>query len=154
MKRAVMTFLQVIIVALGIVVFAALFWEPHLEGVNANATTLSQIYFDDSFLAYIYFSFITVFVGLYQAFKLLGYIGQGGAYSPQSVHALRTIKYCAFSFAGLIFAAVAFIMIFNRGQDDIEGGVAMGSAIFAVSLIIGATAGMFERIVAKRILIQ
>src|SRR3989344_5309673 len=136
---------QIVIVALGIVVFAALLWEPTVEGVNANATTLYQIYFDDPFLAYIYFSFIAVFVGLYKTFKLLGYMGQGGAYSQKSAQALRTIKYCALAFAGLIFAAVAYISIVMRGKDDIAGGVAVGLFMILVSIVVAATAGIFER---------
>ena len=145
MKRASIAFLQVAVVLIGIVVFAALLWEPTVEGVNAEATTLYQIYFDDPFLAYIYFSFIAVFVGLYQAFKLLGYIGRDEAYSQKSVQALRTIKYCALSFAGLIFAAVAYIFITMRGKDDIAGGVAMGLFMILVSIVAATTAAMFER---------
>lgn len=151
MKRASMIFLQAVILALGIGVLAALLWEPWVEGVNANATTLGDIYFDDPFLAYIYFAFIPVFWGLYQAFRLAGNMGRGEAYSQKSVCALRTIKYCAYSFAGFILTAVAFLMIFNREEDDIAGGVVTGAVFFAASLLIGATGGMFERIVLKRI---
>ena len=145
MKRASAVFLQIVVVLVGIAVFAALLYEPTVEGVNANATTLYQIYFDDPFLAYIYFSFIAVFLGLYQAFKLVGYIGQGGAYSQQSVQALRTIKYCAMAFAGLIFAAVAYIFIAVRGKDDIAGGVAMGLFMIIVSAVVATAAALFER---------
>jgi len=145
MKRASTVFLQIVIVALGVVIFAALLYEPTVEGVNAHATTLYQIYFDDPFLAYIYFSFIAVFVGLYQAFKLLGYIGRDQGYSQQSVQALRTIKYCTLSFAGLIFAAVVYIFIAVRGKDDIAGGVAMGLFLVVTSLVIATAAAMFER---------
>ena len=151
MKRVSTVFLQVVIVALGIVVFVALLWEPTVEGVNANATTLYQIYFDDPFLAYIYVSFIAVFVGLYQAFKLLGYIGRDEAYSQQSVQALRTIKHCALSFAGLIFAAVAYIFIVVRGKDDIAGGVAMGLFMIIFSAVVATTASLFERTLVKRV---
>ena len=139
------------VVALGLVVFAALLYEPTVEGVNANATSAFEIYFDDPFLAYIYFSFIAVFVGLYQAFKLLGYIGGDEAYSQHSVRALRTIKYYALTFSGFIFAAVAFLMIFNRGQDDIAGGVAVGLFLIVTSLVIATAAAKFERILGKRI---
>ena len=149
MKRIATIFLQVVVVLIGIVVFAALLWEPTVEGVNANATTLFQIYFDDPFLAYIYFSFIAVFVGLYQAFKLLGYIGRDEAYSQQSVQALRTIKYCALSFAGFVFAAVAYIFIAVRGKDDIAGGVAMGLFMIIVSVVVATAAAIFERKVLK-----
>jgi hypothetical protein len=114
MKRASTIFLQVVVVLIGIGVFAALLWEPTVEGVNANATTLYEIYFDDPFLAYIYFSFIAVFIGLYQAFKLVGYIGRDEAYSQRSVQALRTIKYCALSFAGLIFAPLVYLFMILR----------------------------------------
>ena len=150
MKRASIAFLQVAVVLIGIVVFAALLWEPTVEGVNANATTLSQIYFDDPFLAYIYFSFIAVFVGLYQAFKLLGYIGRDEGYSQGSVQALRTIKYCAMTFAGLIFAAVVYIFVAVRGKDDIAGGVAMGLFIISASIVVATAAAMFERFVQRR----
>jgi hypothetical protein len=148
-----MVFLQVVLVAFGIVVLAALLWEPHLEGVNANATSLYQIYFDDPFLAYIYFSFIAVFVGMYQTFKLLGYIGGGEAYSQKSVQALRTIKYCALTFSAFIFAAVVYIVyigVVARGSDDIAGGVAVGLFLIFVSVIIATTAALFERMLGKR----
>jgi Protein of unknown function (DUF2975) len=150
-KRAATIFLQLAIVILGVCVLAALLWEPTVEGVNAHATTLYQIYFDDPFLAYIYFSFVAVFVGLYQAFKLLGYIGRNEAHSQQSVQALRTIKHCAFAFAGFIFAAVAYIFIVVRGTDDIAGGVALGLFMIIASLVIATAAAMFERILGKRI---
>src|SRR3990167_7011741 len=145
MKRASAVFLQIVVVLVGIAVFAALLYEPTVEGVNANATSAYQIYFDDPFLAYIYFSFIAVFVGLYQAFKLLGYIGRDEAYSQKSVQALRTIKYCALSFAGLIFAAVAYIFITMRGTDDIAGGVAMGFFMVLASILVAGAAALFER---------
>jgi len=145
MRRSVTLVLQIVVVLLGAAVFAGLLWEPHLEGVNANATSLSEIYFDDPFLWYIYFSFIAVFVGLYEAFKLLGYIGRGEAYSQKSAGALRAIKYSALSFASLIFAAVAFLMLFNRGQDDIAGGVAVGLFLTLASILVGSVAGIFAR---------
>ena len=151
MRRRAAIFLQIVVVLVGIVVFAALLWEPTVEGVNANATSAFQIYFDDPFLAYIYFSFIAVFIGLYQAFKLVGYIGRDEAYSQQSVQALRTIKYCAMAFAGLIFAAVVYIVVTMYGKDDVAGGVAMGLFMIIVSAVIATAAALFERKLRKRI---
>lgn len=150
MRRSAALLLQIVILALGISILAALLWEPHVEGVNANATSLSEIYFDDPFLAYIYFSFIPVFVGLYQVFKLVGNIGRGETYSAHSVQALRTIKYCALTFASLIFLVVAYIFITMRGKDDIAGGVAMGLFMIISSSIVAVVAGRFERIVSNR----
>ena len=69
-------------------------WEPHVEGRNAHATTF-EIYFKDPFLAFAYIASVPFFVGLYQAFKLLGYAGQNKIFTQEAVKALRTIKYCA-----------------------------------------------------------
>lgn len=44
MKRSSVIFFQAVIVVLGIGALAFLLWEPHVEGVNARATTLSEIY--------------------------------------------------------------------------------------------------------------
>lgn len=137
--------LQIVIVALGLGVAAVLLYEPHIEGVNANAAALSDIYFDDPFLAYVYISFIAVFVGLYSAFKLAGYIGRGNMCSPESVRALRTVRYCALLFAGLIFAAMAFLTLFTRGEDDIAGGIAIGLFLSVTSLVIAGVSAKLER---------
>jgi hypothetical protein len=150
-KRISAIFLQIVIVALGVGVLAALLYEPHVEGVNANATSLYDIYFDDPFLAYIYISFIAVFVGLYSAFKLAGYVGRGNMCSPESVQALRRIKLCALSFAGLILAAVGFIVITMRGKDDIAGGVAIGLFLIVSSLVVAGVSAKLEQKAGKGI---
>jgi hypothetical protein len=120
-------------------------WEPHLEGRNANATLL-QIYFNDPFLAYAYIASIAFFVALYQAFKLLGYIGRNEVFSPRSVKALRTIKYCALTLVAFILGAEAYFNIVQRGrEDDIAGGVMIGFLIIFVSIVVAAAAAVFER---------
>ena len=94
MKRSSTIFLQVVIVLIGIGALALMLWEPHIEGRNAHAT-LFEIYFKDPFLAYAYTASIPFFVALYQAFKVLGYVGRNEVFSQAAVKALRTIKYCA-----------------------------------------------------------
>lgn len=145
MKRVSTIFLQVVIVLLGMGVFAFLLWEPHLEGRNANAT-LFEIYFKDPFLAYIYLAFIPFFVGLYQAFKVLGYARRNEIFFQHSVRALRIIKYCALTTAILILGAAAYLFIFVRGKDDIAGGVMMGVFIIFGSAVIATAAAVFERV--------
>src|SRR3546814_559410 len=125
MKRSSTIFLQVVIVALGLGALALMLWEPHLEGRNVNATFF-EIYFKDPFLAYVYVASIAFFAGLYQAFRLLGYIGQNKVFSLSSVRALRTMKYCAIALVGFIVGAEAYIFIAVRGKDDIAGGVVIG----------------------------
>jgi len=150
MKRGSIIFLQVVIVLFGIGVLAALLWEPQLEGRNVNATQF-EIYFKDPFLAYIYLAFVPFFIGLYQAFRMLGYARRDEIFSQRSVRALRTIKYCAVTTAVLILGAEAYIFIFVRGTDDVAGGVMMGAFIILVSAVFATSAAVFERILQNAV---
>ncbi len=144
MKKSSTVFLQVVIVLIGIGALALMLWEPHLEGRNAHAT-LFQIYFNDPFLAYAYIASIVFFVALYQAFKLLGYVGRSDVFSQRSVKALRTIKYCAMSLVGFLVGAEAYFFIVQRGKDDIAGGVMMGLFLIFISVVVATAAAVFER---------
>jgi len=150
MKRGSTIFLQVVIVLLGIGVLAALLWEPQVEGRNMHATQF-QIYFKDPFLAYIYLAFVPFFVGIFQAFKMLGYTRRDEIFSERSVRALRIIKYCAITTAIFILGAEAYIFIFVRGTDDVAGGVMMGAFIIFISAVIGTAAAVFERILQNAV---
>ena len=138
------------IVLLGIGVLAALLWEPQVEGRNVHATQF-EIYFKDPFLAYIYLAFVPFFVGIFQAFKMLGYTRRDEIFSERSVQALRIIKYCAITTAIFILGAEAYIFIFVRGTDDIAGGVMMGLFIIFISAVIGTAAAVFERILQNAV---
>ena len=136
-------FLQAVVVLIGIGALALLLWEPHLEGRNAHAT-LFEIYFKDPFLAYAYIASIPFFVALYQAFKVLGYIGRNEAFSQAIVKALRTIKFCAMAIIGFVAGGELFIMLGD--SDDRAGGVVVGILIASGSVVVAAAATMFERI--------
>ena len=144
MKRGSTIFLQALILLFGVGVFAFLLLEPHLEGRNVNAT-LFEVYFKDPFLAYIYLAFVPFFVGLYQAFRILGYARRNEMFFQRSVRALRIIKYCALTTAIFILGAEAYLFIFMRGKDDIAGGVMMGAFIILVSAIIATAAAVVGR---------
>lgn len=145
MKRGATIFLQVVIVLIGFGVLAFMLWEPHREGRNAHAT-VSQIYFNDPFLAYAYIASIAFFVALYQAFNLLGYVARGEVFSKQAVTALRTIKYCALSLVGFVLGAEAYFFLVQRGrEDDIAGGVMMGVLMIFISAVAATAAAVFER---------
>ena len=148
MKKGPTIFLQVVIVLIGIGALALMLWEPHIEGRNANAT-LFEIYFKDPFLAYAYFASIPFFVALYQAFKVLGYIGQNKAFSQATVKALRTIKFCALAIIGFVAVGELFIMLGN--SDDRAGGVFMGILITFGSAVIATAAAIFERILQNAV---
>ena len=149
-KRSSTIFLQVVIVLIGIGALALMLWEPHLEGRNAHATPF-EIYFKDPFLAYAYLASIAFFMALFQAFRLLGYIGQNKVFSLNSVRALRTIKFCAIALVAMIGAAVAYLFIFVRGKDDIAGGVAIGLFMIFVSLVIATAAAVFEKLLQNAV---
>ena len=150
MKRSSTIFLQVLIVLIGIGALALMLLEPHIEGRNVNATPF-EIYFKDPFLAYAYIASISFFVALYQAFKLLGYIGRNEVFSLNSVRALRTIKYCAMALVAFIVGAEAYFFIAVRGKDDIAGGVAMGLLVIFISVVVAAAAAVFERLLQSAV---
>ena len=149
MKKGPTIFLRVVLVLIGIGALIFMLWEPHLEGRNAHATFF-QIYSNDRFLAYAYATSTAFFAALYQAFKLLGYVGRNEVFSPRSVKAVRTIKYCAIVLATSIASAVAYLFIVRPG-DDIAGGVAIGLVITFVSLIVATTATILERILQNAV---
>jgi hypothetical protein len=152
MKKSSTLFLQGVIVLIGIGALALMLWEPHLEGRNAHAT-LSQIYFHDPFLAYAYLASISFFAALYQAFKLLGYIGRNEVFSQRSVKTLRTIKHCAIVLAVFIVAPEAYLLIVRPG-DDIAGGVAVGLVMIFLSIVTATAAAVFEKLLQTAVEIK
>lgn len=152
MKRGSTLFLQSVIVFIGVSALALLLWEPHVEGRNAHAT-LFEMYFQDSFLALVYAGSIPFFVALYQAIRVLGYVGKNQVFSLAVVKALRTIKYCALTIVGFVAVEEFFIML-NHGSDDAAGGVFMGALITFGSIVIATAAGMFEQILRNAVEIK
>ena len=136
---------------IGIGILALLLWEPHIEGRNKHAT-LFEIYFTDSFLAYVYIGSIPFFLALYQAFKVLGYAGQNNIFSQAAVKALRTIKYCAIAIIG--FVAVSVIFILFSDPDDRPAGVFMRILITFPSIVVATAVAMFERILQNAVEIK
>jgi hypothetical protein len=151
MKRSSTVFLQMVIVLIGIGALALMLWEPHIEGRNAHAT-LFEIYFKDPFLAYAYLASISFFVALYQAFKVLGYVGQNKVFSQAAVNAMRTIKFCAIALIGFVVAGeILFVLPYG---DDPPAGIFMGVLVTFGSIVIGAAAAMFERILQNAVEIK
>ena len=151
MNRGSILFLKAVLVLIGIGALALMLWEPHIEGRNAHAT-LFEIYFKDPFLAYAYIASISFFVALYQAFKVLGYVGQNQVFSPAAVRALRTIKYCAIAIIGFVVVEEIFILLMNNGDSDNPGApIFMGLLIVFPSIVVAVAATMFERILQNAV---
>jgi len=143
MKKSSTIFLQVVIVLIGIVALAIIIRFPLTEGRAVNLDLFSI--YSDPFIIYGYLTSIAFFVALYQAFKLLGYIGQNKVFSLNSVKALRTIKYCAIVLSILIVMAALYIRMFHAKGDDPAGFIAVCIVTTFISIVIATAAAVFER---------
>jgi hypothetical protein len=142
MKLAATWFLRVVLVLIGIGALTFLLWEPHIEGRNVHATVFS-IYFKDPFLAFAYVGSIPFFLGLYHAFKVLGFAGHNQEFTAAAVRSVRIIKYCAMALIG--FVAVGELIILFSESDDRAGGVMMGALIFFASAVVATAMAVLER---------
>lgn len=145
MKKSSTIFLQIVIVLIGMIALAIMIRFPLTEGRAANLDLFSI--YADPFIIYGYLASIAFFVALYQAFKLLGYIGQNKIFSLESVKALRNIKYCAIVLSVLIVLAAIYIRISFNGNvdDDPAGFVAVSIVVTFISIVIATAAAVFER---------
>lgn len=145
MKKSSIVFLQAVIVLIGIVALAIMIRFPLTEGRAANLDLFSI--YADPFIIYGYLASIAFFVALYQAFKLLGYIGQNKVFSLGSVKALRNIKYCASILSVLIVIAAIYIRAsFNGNADDDPAGfMAVSIVATLISIVIATAAAVFEK---------
>lgn len=143
MKRSSALFFQVLIVLLGLATLGFMLWEPNLEGRNAHATVF-EIYFKDPFLAYVYVGSLPFFVALTRAFGLFGEVRRHGAFSPATLHALRTIKRCALVLIGFVVGGVIFILRFGDGEDR-PAGIFMSALVVLAASLIATAAALFAR---------
>lgn len=148
MKRSSTIFLQGVIVLIGIGALTFLLWEPHVEGRNAHATFF-EVYFKDSFLAYVYIASIAFFTALYQAFKVLGHVRHNTTFSQATLKAFRMIKYCAIALIG--FAVVSVFFMIGGDRDDRPGGIFMRILITFPSIVVATAAAMFERLLQNAV---
>jgi hypothetical protein len=147
-KRGSILFLKVVILLVGVGALAGLLWEPQIEGRNANAGQ-ATIYFRDPFLIYAYVGSLPFFFGLYQAFRLLGYVGQGQALSSDAIRALEHIKYCALTVIAFIVGGEAYIIL--GVNDDHAGPVALGILTTFACVVTATAAAVLERVLQSAV---
>ena len=132
---------------IGIVALFIMIRFPLTEGRAVNLDLFSI--YADPFIVYGYLASIAFFVALYQAFKLLGYIGQNKVFSLSSVKASRTIKYCAIILSFLIVIAAIYIRISfsvkSVTDDDPAGFMAVSIVTTFISIVIATVAAVFEK---------
>jgi|SRR5680860_504390 len=149
MKKISILFLQAVILIIGIAALFILVRFPLTEG-RAENLDLFSIYFDP-FIMYGFASSIAFFFALYKAFELLGYIGQNKLFSPDSIRALRSIKYCAIISSILIVAAGLYIRIFHNKEDDPAGFLAMCIITTFISIVVATAMAVLEKILQNAI---
>ena len=148
MKKGSTIFLKAVIILIAIVVLAGMIRFPLTEGRAVNLDLFS-IYLDP-FIVYIYIASIPFFVALYQAFTLLGYIGENKVFSLSSVKALRNIKYCSIIQGIFIVMAILYIRLFIKG-DDPAGPTAIGILATFISIVIATVAAVFEKLLQSAV---
>ncbi|OGL72591.1 hypothetical protein A3C96_02635 [Candidatus Uhrbacteria bacterium RIFCSPHIGHO2_02_FULL_60_10] len=149
MKKGSTTFLQVVIALIAIVALIVMIRFPLTEGRAVNLDLFSI--YSDPFILYGYLASIAFFVALYQAFKLLGYIGENKIFSLNSVKALRTIKYCAITLSISIVMAASYIRIFHAKDDDPAGFIAIAILATFTSTVIATAAAVFEKLLQRAV---
>lgn len=149
MKKTSIIFLQAVIVLIGLVALAILIRLPSIEGRAANLD-LFGIY-ADPFILYGYAASTTFFIALYKAFKLLVFIGQNKAFSPNSVGALRSIKYCAIVLSIFFVTAGLYVKIFHSKDDDPAGFLAICIVTTFGSIVVATAAAIFQQLLQNAI---
>ncbi len=141
-------FLKVVILLIGVAVFAGLIWFPQTEGRATNLDLISI--YKDPFIIYIYIGSIPFFFGLYQAFKLLNLIDANKAFSQDAVNTLRNMKFASLALIGFIALALLYIRFFVHG-DDPAGPTMLGIIVsFSVATIATACA-VFQRLLQNAV---
>lgn len=144
MKKISIVFLQAVVVLIGLVALIILIRFPLTEGRAANLDLISI--YADPFIVYAYVVSLAFFVGLYKAFRLLGYIGQNQVFSTHSVRALKHIKYSAIVLSMFIVAAGVYIRLTHNEEDDPAGFLAICIVTTLASVVVATAAAIFEKI--------
>jgi hypothetical protein len=148
MNRSSTLFLKFVICLIATGVIAGLVWFPQTEGRAVNLDLISI--YKDPFILYIYLASTPFFVGLYQAFKLLGLIDANKAFSQAAVNTLKNMKYASVSLSGLIVLTLLYIRFF-AGGDDPAGPTMLGFIVIFATTVIATAAALFQRLLQNAV---
>lgn len=147
MNKTLTLILQGLIALIGLLAFGLMIRLPLTEGRAVNLD-LFPIY-ADPFILYSYGASVFFFMGLYKAFKFLGYIRQHKLYSSNSVEAVKSIKNYALVLSIFIVLAAVYIRLFHHKEDDPAGFIAICIAATLVLVLIATAASKVEKRVEK-----
>lgn len=97
---------------------------------------------------------IPIFVALYQALRILGYIDGNNAFSNRSVKALKNIKICAIVFSVMIIIAATSVIIIGKSIDpteDLAPVASIGFIITFVSVVVATFVAVLQRLLQDAI---
>lgn len=97
-----------------------------------------------------YISAIPFLVGLWQSWKLLGYIDRGVAFSEFSTHALKRIKQCAIIIAVVMASAMPFFYGFAE-IDDAPGVIIVGVGFVGAPIVVAVFAALLQKLLQSAI---
>lgn len=149
MTKISIKFLQFVLVLIGIILITILVIAPLREGRATNLSVF-KIY-ADPFIVYIYIASISFFTALYQAFRLLTYIGQNKVFTTEAVQTLKRIKYCGIVLCGFIFFAGLYIKIFHSKEDDPAGFLALCFVTTFASIVVATAAAIFQKLLQNAV---
>ncbi|NMD68653.1 DUF2975 domain-containing protein [Bacillus sp. DNRA2] len=152
MKQGSTLFLKTVIYIIGIAVLAlCIFGLPELAAKDAAAHP-ETAYLQYPFLIGAYILVTPFFVALYQALKLLSYIGQNKAFTELSVKALIYIKRCAITISTIIIAGlITVIVLFGGKGEDITGLISLGLILTFASMVITVFAAVLQKLFQEAI---
>lgn len=96
---------------------------------------------------------IPVFLGLYQAWKLLDYIDNNEAFSDMSVAALKKIKINALIVSALYAAGMPYIY-YVAEIDDAPGVILIGLVCVAAPILVSLIAAILQKLLKSAISIK
>ena len=150
MEKATILYLKLAVILMGIPVLAlCIFLVPEIAGFAV------ELYPNHAYLEYLiyidlYATAIPFYFALYQALKLLNYIGKNNAFSELSIRALKKIKYCALAISSLYVLGMP-IFFLMADKDDAPGIIGIGLGMIFASLVIAAFAFVLQRLLQQAI---
>jgi hypothetical protein len=153
MKKGSTLFLKGVLVfmALAVLAFCIFGLPPITAGIAAEFPPTAPL--REGMLFGLLLTSLPFFFALYQAFKLLGYIDQGVAFSELSVRALRLIKYAALAMSGLYLLGMPVALLMAQ-SDDAPGLVPIAFLLACSPIVIAVFAAVLERLVESAIEIK
>ncbi|USB33917.1 DUF2975 domain-containing protein [Paenibacillus sp. YPG26] len=148
LERGTTLFLRATVYLIGLLILAlCIFGLPVIAREAAEAFPDHWVY---PVVILMYASVIPLYLALYQALKLLGYIDKNTAFSELSVAALKTIKLCAITISLLHAACLPFLFLI-ADLDDAPGLILFGMVVPAASMVIAVFAAVLQRLLQNAI---